>query len=57
MAEFVEDRLWQRHQPLRVSLANDTQHLVGSIDGADRERGSLADAQAARAYQIARHVL
>jgi hypothetical protein len=27
--------LWQRHQPLLVALANDTQHQVGPVNRAD----------------------
>jgi hypothetical protein len=49
-AEVVENRLWQRHQPLLVALADDTQHLVGPVDGTDFQRGGLADAQTARIH-------
>ena len=49
-AQLVENRLWQRHQPLLVALADDAQHLVGPVDGADLQRGGLADAQAARIH-------
>ena len=49
-AQLVENRLGQRHQPLLVALADDAQHLVGSVDGADLQRGGFADAQAARIH-------
>jgi len=49
-AELVENRLGQQHQPLLVALANDTQHLVGAVDGADLQMGGFADAQAARIH-------
>ena len=49
-AQLVENRLGQQHQPLLVALANDAQHLVGAVDGADLQRGGLADAQAARIH-------
>ena len=48
--QFVEDRLWQRHQPLLVALADDAQHLIGPVDGANLEGGGLADAQATRIH-------
>jgi hypothetical protein len=32
------------------TLADDTQYLVGPIDGTDFQRGGLADAQAARIH-------
>src|SRR5208283_5057195 len=41
-AEIVENRLWQRYQPLLVALADDAQHLVGPVNGADLQRGGLA---------------
>ena len=44
-AQLVENRLWQRHQPLLVALADDAQHLVGPVDGANFQRGGFADAQ------------
>jgi hypothetical protein len=46
--QIVEDRPWQRHQPLLVGFADDPQHLAGSVNGADLQRGGLADMQAAR---------
>ena len=49
-AEFVEDRLRQRHEPLLVALADNTQHLVGAVDGTDFQRGGLTDAQTARIH-------
>src|SRR5208337_2284892 len=49
-AEIVENRLWQRYQPLLVALADDAQHLVGPINGADLQRGGLADAQTTRIH-------
>src|ERR1022692_5157026 len=49
-AQLVENRLGQQHQPLLVAFANDTQHLVGTVDGADLQRGGFADAQAARIH-------
>ena len=45
MAQLVENRLWQRHQPLLVALADDTQHLVRSVNSANFQRGGFADAQ------------
>src|ERR1700677_4341817 len=48
--ELVENRLWQRRQPLLVALADDAQHLVGAVNGADLQRGGLADAQTARIH-------
>ena len=53
---FVEDRVWQRRQPLLVTLTDDAQRLIGPIDGTNLERGGLADAQAAR-NMITRQVL
>jgi len=47
VAKVVEHRFWQRHQPLLVALTDDAQHLIGTVDGADLQRGRLADAQAA----------
>ena len=47
VAQFVENRLWQRHQPLLVALADNTQHQVGPVNRADLKPGGLADAQAA----------
>lgn len=47
MAEFVEHRLWQRHKPLLVAFANNSQHLVGSINGTDLQSCGLADAKTA----------
>ena len=44
-SQLVENRLWQRHEPLLVALADDTQHLVGPVDGANFQRGGFADAQ------------
>src|SRR5208337_2474213 len=41
---------WQRYQPLLVALADDAQHLVGPINGADLQRGGLADAQTTRIH-------
>ena len=49
-AQFVENRLWQRRKSLFVTLADDAQHLVGPVDGANLQRGGLADAQAARIH-------
>src|SRR5271157_4114331 len=49
-AEIVENRLWQRRQPLLVALADDAQHLVGPVNGADLQRGGLADAQTTRIH-------
>src|SRR5208337_4252378 len=46
-AEIVENRLWQRHQPLLVALADDAQHPAGTVDGGDFQRRGLADPQAA----------
>jgi len=45
MAQLVENRLWQRHQPLLVALADDTQHLVRSVNSANFQRRGFADAQ------------
>jgi hypothetical protein len=45
VAQFVENRLRQRHQSLLVPLADDTQHLVGPVDRTDFQCGGLADAQ------------
>jgi hypothetical protein len=50
IAQRIENRLWQRCQPLLVALADDAQHVVGPVDGADLQRGGLADAQAARIH-------
>ena len=47
VAQVVENRLWQWHQPLLVPLTDDAQHLVGPVDSAYLQRGGLADAQAA----------
>ena len=47
-AQFVEDRLWQRRQPLLIAFTDDVQHLVGPVNGANLQRGGLTDAQAAR---------
>jgi hypothetical protein len=44
-SQRVENRLWQRHEPLLVALADDTQHLVGPVDGANFQRSGFADAQ------------
>ena len=49
-AQLVENRLGQQHQPFLVAFANDAQHLVGPVDGADLQRGGFADAQAARIH-------
>ena len=49
-AQFIENRLWQRHQPLLVALADNAQHLVGPVDGTDFQCGGLADAQTARIH-------
>src|SRR3954453_21259925 len=35
VAQLGEDGLWQRHQPLLVALADDAQHLVGPVNGAN----------------------
>ena len=45
LAQLVENRLRQRHEPLLVALADDAQHLVGPVDGTDFQCGGLADAQ------------
>jgi hypothetical protein len=50
-AQIVENRSWQRHEPFLIALADDAQHLTCTIDGADFQRGGLADAQAARIHQ------
>jgi hypothetical protein len=50
VAQRIENRLWQRHQPLLVALADDTQYLVGSVDGANFQRGGFADAQTTGIY-------
>src|SRR4051812_3604872 len=47
VAQFVENRLWQRYQPLLVALADNTQHQVGPVNRADLQPGGLADTQAA----------
>ena len=49
-AQRVEHRLRQRRQPLLVALADDAQHVVGPVNGANFQRGGLADAQAARIH-------
>src|ERR1700694_1321440 len=49
-AQIVEDWLGERHQPLLVALPDDAQYLVGSVDGADPQRGGLADPQTARIH-------
>ena len=46
VAQRIENRLWQRHEPLLVALADDTQHLVSPVDGTNFQRGGFADAQA-----------
>ena len=46
-AQVVEDRLRQRHQAFLVALADDAQQPMSAVDGADLQRGGLADAQAA----------
>src|SRR5208282_1711040 len=50
-AEIVENRLWQRHQPLLVALADDAHHLVGPVNGVDLQRGGLADTETARIHE------
>jgi hypothetical protein len=47
LAQVVENRLWQWHQPLFVALTNDAQHLIGPVDSAYLQRDDLADAQTA----------
>ena len=47
VAQVVENRLWQWHQPLFVALTDDAQHLVGPVDSAYLQRDGLADAQTA----------
>jgi hypothetical protein len=49
-AQLVENRLWQRRQPLLVALADDAQYLVGPVNGVDFQRGRFADAQATRVH-------
>src|SRR5271166_3389939 len=56
-AQLVENRLWQRHQPLLVALADDAQHQVGSVNGANLQRGGFADAQAARIHNGEAHLV
>src|SRR6202049_4868677 len=43
-------RVGRRHQPLLVALADDVQHPVGPVNGADLQRSGLADAQTARIH-------
>src|ERR1700693_5831777 len=40
----------RRRHPLLVALADDAQHVVGPVNGADLKRGGLADAQTARIH-------
>src|SRR5271169_4230563 len=49
-AQLVQDWARERHQPLLVALADDAQNLVGPVNGADLQRGGLADAQTARIH-------
>ena len=42
-AQLIENRLWQRYEPLLVALADDAQHLVGPVDGANFQRGGFAE--------------
>jgi hypothetical protein len=46
-AQFLEHRLWKRHEALLVTLADDAQHAIGTVDGGDLESGGLGDTQAA----------
>ena len=33
--QAIQDRLWQRHEPLSVALADDAKPQIGAVDGAD----------------------
>jgi len=50
-AQCVQHRLWQRHAPLLVPLADDPKQQVGIIDRADLQGRGLTDAQAAGVHE------
>ena len=54
IAQFVENRLWQRHPPFLVAFADDAQDQVGTVNRRDLQGRGLADAQA---YMTVKHVL
>jgi len=49
--QSIQDRLWQRHEPLPVALADDAKLRIGAVDGADFQGRGLAYAQAAGVHE------
>jgi len=50
-SQVVQDRLWQRHEPLPVALADNAKPEIGAVYSADFQGRGLAYAQAAGVHQ------
>ena len=49
--QAIQGRLWQRHEPLPVALADDAKLQIGAVYGADFQGRGLAYAQAAGVHE------